>query len=51
MTNQELIEKLKTYPLEAKILIHWEDFVFSTPDNELEYDEELNELYISHDCT
>ena len=51
MTNQELIDKLKAYPLDTRIIIRWEDFAFSTPDDELEYDEERNELYISHDCT
>lgn len=49
MTNKQLIDKLSTFPSDAKILIRWEDFAISDI-QDFEYCEEDNELLISHDC-
>lgn len=50
MTNKQLIERLNAYPLDANIIIRWEDFAISHIDD-IEYDDERNEVCISHDCT
>lgn len=49
MTNKELIELLSEFPADADVLIRWEDFAFSKI-QDIEYDEDRNEVCISHDC-
>jgi hypothetical protein len=48
LTVKQLIEMLKQYPEDAKVLIHWEQFAYS-PIEHIEYYPETNELEIEHD--
>ena len=48
MTNKELIEKLKTFPLDAEVIINWEDFAYSYIDD-ITYAADV--VYIHHDMT
>lgn len=48
MSNAELIEKLKAYPLEAPVVILWEDFAVSDVQA---VTFENGEVTIAHDMT
>lgn len=48
MTNKELIDKLKTFPPDAEVIINWEDFACSEIEDITYAD---NVVYILHDMT
>ena len=48
ITVGQLIEKLKEFPQDARVIIHYDMFAYSTIDS-IEYDEKENDVEIGHD--